>query len=228
MQENKRCNRCGATNPLDSRFCERCGAPIDGMAEQPSAQSTAPLTSSQPPSKRWNRRYVIYAVVGVLVLATVAASILYFSAPQPSSTDYTSKITSYFQGGGSSVVKPFEKTTAFGADAYVGVVGSNLTLYNETVIPRSSDTDAQSFQKTVVYQLESQGFVELHTVAGVWYGVPSNVSNFTEVAVAALSNGGSPTGSPAVLVTQTPPVAAPATSSAQVSAASVSAQARPS
>ncbi|MFZ0011785.1 MAG: zinc ribbon domain-containing protein [Halobacteriota archaeon] len=213
MTENTRCTQCGATNPTDSRFCERCGAQIHPVAENSPVQSSEQLTSSQPPPKRLNRRYMVYAVVAIVVVAAVA-SIPYFFRQ----TDYTNQITTYYQGLGFSIVKPFEHTTVFGADAYVGTVGKNLTIANETIFPRSSDTDAESFQQTVVNRFELQGFVTLHTVAGVWYGVTNN----SEVGVSALFDGGSPTGNPAVLVMQMPLSAGPATSSAQASTGATS------
>ncbi|HYC19877.1 MAG TPA: zinc ribbon domain-containing protein [Candidatus Bathyarchaeia archaeon] len=203
MDEHTPCARCGAANQIDSRFCARCGAPIQRAVENSSGRPLAKLTSSQRRTTWDNKHYVLYAVVTVVIIAA------FWSIPYAfRQSDYANTITTYYLSEGDSIVKPFEHTSVFGADAYVGTVGKNLTIANETIFPRSSDTDAHRFQQTVVNQLEAQGFVTLHTVAGTWLGV----TNSSEVGVAALTDGNSPTGNSAVLVVQTPLSAGPTTS----------------
>jgi predicted nucleic acid-binding Zn ribbon protein len=205
MDENKRCTQCGAANPVDSRFCAQCGAPIQHAAEDTSKESSEPLRRAQP-SPKW-RRYLIIAVVAVVVVAAVAAIPYIFPPP----SDYSSQITTFYQGvaanvTGVSVVTPFVKTTVFGADAYVGAIEMNKTLVNITVFPRATASDALSFQKTVVYQYEVERAVGLNVTVSAngtvtWSGATSNGEGYIVYAFVD-SNG--PVGGPAVVVWQRP------------------------
>jgi hypothetical protein len=221
MNGERRCPQCGVTNRPEARFCERCGGSIPDAAQASPLRSTE--TSPQP-RRRFNRRYAVYVVVGLIVIAVIAS--LPWLWPRP---DFTSQITGYFISDNYKIVTPFQHTTLNGADAYVGsasFVGNKshaTILENIQVFPKSSETDAQSLEQTLSHQFESQGFVEMSSTPGISW---SGVSNDSTVGLAVVLANNSPTGAPAVLVLQTalPPLTTPGTTTTVASAQVQSAQ----
>ncbi|MCS6776559.1 MAG: zinc ribbon domain-containing protein [Chloroherpetonaceae bacterium] len=63
-----KCQRCSAELPAQSRFCLRCGAPIDNPAINPTGYTAAPVTASTPARNR-----VLLFVLVFLAIAAAAA-----------------------------------------------------------------------------------------------------------------------------------------------------------
>ncbi len=106
MNNQKRCAFCGVANPRKARFCLKCGTQFrttskTGMLPFPSGTPQSvpsyyePVERSQS-LRRFKRRYVVYGIVGILVLflfASAASPLTWNDAASETSSAHGSSLT---------------------------------------------------------------------------------------------------------------------------------------
>ncbi len=83
MNDQEYCPECGQENPRDAAFCATCGerfhtasparAPPPAPPHYEPVETSLPLEPSRSPRK-FNRRYIVYGVVGLFALLIVVSA----------------------------------------------------------------------------------------------------------------------------------------------------------